>query len=137
MRILRFGCNRDRQRSQVQTAFSGTNPISREPGDRRLHALRGIGYAATGHPADAIAELKQALDSDDDGSLDYVLAKQYQKSGNQKSAALAFERPKILRSKADPGLWRTQPAGRPERRPQSAVSNWRSKLGALALTLQF
>jgi hypothetical protein len=96
-----------------------------------------MGYAATGHPADAIAELKQAVDSHDDGSLDYVLAKQYQKLGNQKSAAVAFERSKILRNKADPGLWRTQPAGRPERRPQSAISNWRAKLGALALTPQF
>jgi len=59
---------------------------------RRLHALRGKIFAATGHSTEAISELLRVIDHDEDGSLNYVLARQYQKLGDEKSAALAFER---------------------------------------------
>jgi tetratricopeptide (TPR) repeat protein len=65
----------------------------------RVHAVKGKLYAATGRSADAVNELKQALDYDEDGSLQYVLGKQYQKLGDEKAATAAFERSKTLRSR--------------------------------------
>ncbi len=62
----------------------------------RVHALLGQVYAGEGDTARAIEEFKAGLTSDDDGSLHFQLGRLYQKSGETKLAAAAFEESKAL-----------------------------------------
>jgi tetratricopeptide (TPR) repeat protein len=64
-----------------------------------VHALIGKIYAAEGRTADAVAELKQSLEADEDGSYHYQLYELYRKLGDQKSAAAALEKSEVLRAK--------------------------------------
>jgi tetratricopeptide (TPR) repeat protein len=72
--------------------------VARPEVTARVHAVRGKLYAATERSADAVKELQQALEYDEDGSLHYVLGKQYQKLGDQKAATEALARSRALRS---------------------------------------
>jgi tetratricopeptide (TPR) repeat protein len=62
----------------------------------RVHALLGQAYAGEGETARAIEEFKAGLSSDDDGSVHFQLGRLYQKSGETKLAAAAFEESKAL-----------------------------------------
>ncbi len=66
----------------------------------RVHALRGKILAASGKTAAAISEYKLAVGHDDDGSIHYALARQYQLAGDSKAAAAAFEQSKKLRMRS-------------------------------------
>ncbi len=67
----------------------------------RVHALLGQVLARTGREKEAIEELKQCLASDEDGSVHYQLARLYQKMGDPKAAAAAFEESKEIRARSD------------------------------------
>jgi tetratricopeptide (TPR) repeat protein len=62
----------------------------------RVHVLLGQVYAGQGDTARAIEEFKAGLSSDDDGSVHFQLGRLYQKSGEGKLAATAFEKSKAL-----------------------------------------
>jgi hypothetical protein len=54
----------------VGCRFSGTNPISREPEViARLHAVRGIGYAASGHPLEKDTPEPRPIQSRSSGQI--------------------------------------------------------------------
>jgi tetratricopeptide (TPR) repeat protein len=65
----------------------------------RIHALLGQIYANQGETQHAIAEYKLGLPSDDDGSVHYQLGRLYQKLGESKLAAAAFEESKSMISR--------------------------------------
>jgi tetratricopeptide (TPR) repeat protein len=84
----------------------------------RVHALLGQAYAGEGDTARAIEEFKAGLSSDDDGSVHFQLGRLYQKSGEAKLAAAAFEESKALSQRkqtAASGLMekRRQPSQQP------------------------
>jgi tetratricopeptide (TPR) repeat protein len=62
------------------------------------HALLGKIYAAEGKGLEAIAELKQALFTDRDGSYHYQLYRLYRKMGDEKSAAVALKEFRAIRT---------------------------------------
>ncbi len=61
-----------------------------------VHALLGIVDAETGHPHEAIHELKLGLSSDEDGSYHYRIARLYAKIGDKKNAESAMQQMKII-----------------------------------------
>jgi Tfp pilus assembly protein PilF len=63
----------------------------------RVHALLAKIYAFRGHIREAIAELKQALPDDPDGSLHYQIARLYQQVGDEKAASEALRQSETLR----------------------------------------
>jgi predicted Zn-dependent protease len=67
----------------------------------RVHILLGRVYAETGRTAEAIAEYKQGLSIDEDGSLHYQIARLYRKSGNSTAAATAMRQSQLLRQQWD------------------------------------
>ena len=71
----------------------------------RIHALLGQIYASEGNTERAIKEYNLGLSSDDDGSVHFQLGRLYQKSGEAKLAAGAFEDSKAINQ-------RKQAAGR-------------------------
>jgi tetratricopeptide (TPR) repeat protein len=62
----------------------------------RIHALLGQIYASQGNTERAVEEFKAGLPSDDDGSIHFQLGRLYQKTGESKLAAAAFEESKAL-----------------------------------------
>jgi tetratricopeptide (TPR) repeat protein len=62
----------------------------------RIHALLGQIYASEGNTERAIKEYNLGLSSDDDGSVHFQLGRLYQKSGEAKLAAGAFEDSKAI-----------------------------------------
>lgn len=89
----------------------------------RVHALLGKAYAETDRPEQAIKELELGASSDDDGSVQYLLARLYRKLGDTRQAQLALDRMKAIREKRrehgykfveDPELSAMEsPSGRP------------------------
>jgi predicted Zn-dependent protease len=67
----------------------------------RLHALLGQVFAETDRIPAAISEYKAGLSTDEDGSIHYLLARLYQKSGDRKAAEEAFRDSKALRRRWD------------------------------------
>lgn len=65
-----------------------------------VHALLGRAYAMEGKDQDAIRELKLGADSDQDGGVHYLLARQYLKSGDKADADLAMQQMKALQQKS-------------------------------------
>jgi tetratricopeptide (TPR) repeat protein len=63
----------------------------------RIHALIGKAYAETGRTEDAIAQLKLGESSDEDGSVQYLLARLYRKQGDARDASVALERMKTIK----------------------------------------
>ena len=61
------------------------------------HALLGKIYAETGRTEQAIDELKLGASSDEDGAIQYLLARMYRKLGNTEAANAALERMKIIK----------------------------------------
>lgn len=64
-----------------------------------VHALLGETYAAQGKTQPAIAELRQGLSSDEDGSLHYQLARIYRNAGEKAEAEIAIAQMKELQQK--------------------------------------
>ena len=65
------------------------------------HALLGKVYAETNRVPAAIAEYRQGLPGDKDGSMHYQLARLYQQSGNKLAAVEAFKESKRLMERAN------------------------------------
>lgn len=63
----------------------------------RIHALIGKAYAETGQTQDAIEQLKLGESSDEDGSVQYLLARLYRKLGDAKDASVALDRMKTIK----------------------------------------
>lgn len=68
-----------------------------------VHALLGRVYAAAGRPQEAISELKMGLESDEDGSVHYQLARLYRQAGDDKDASLAMEQMKAIQQRRREG----------------------------------
>lgn len=68
---------------------------------QRVHTLRGEVYANTNRSTEALAEFKLGAASDADGGIHYQIARLYQKAGNAKAAAEAFQTSKRLRAQWD------------------------------------
>jgi predicted Zn-dependent protease len=66
-----------------------------------LHALLGEVYANTDRIPEAMSELKLGLANDEDGRLHFQLGRLYQKTGDKKSAAEAFQASQQLRKTWD------------------------------------
>ena len=66
-----------------------------------LHALLGEVYAHTDRVPEAMSELKLGLANDVDGSLHFQLGRLYQKTGDKKAAAEAFQASQQLRKSWD------------------------------------
>jgi tetratricopeptide (TPR) repeat protein len=74
-----------------------------------VHALIGRVYAETGRTGEAIEELKLGASSDEDGAIQYLLARLYRKIGNAEAANAALERMKIIRQqRRDRGIKRVE-----------------------------
>jgi tetratricopeptide (TPR) repeat protein len=63
----------------------------------RVHALIGKVDAETGRTEEAIEQLKMGAASDEDGSIQYLLARLYRKIGDTKDAYEAFDRMKTIK----------------------------------------
>jgi tetratricopeptide (TPR) repeat protein len=75
----------------------------------RIHALIGKVDAETGKTQEAIDELKLGASSDEDGSVQYLLAHLYLKQGNKKDAMAAIARMEsIKRQRAAHGMRRIE-----------------------------
>jgi tetratricopeptide (TPR) repeat protein len=66
-----------------------------------VHEQRSRVYAAQGQTAAALAELKQSLDADADGSYHYELYQLYKKLGDEPAAAAALQKSESLRKRED------------------------------------
>jgi tetratricopeptide (TPR) repeat protein len=64
----------------------------------RVHALIGKVYAETGRTSEAIQQLKLGASSDEDGSIQYLLARLYRKQGDIKDADAALDRMKAIKA---------------------------------------
>ena len=62
-----------------------------------VHALIGKVYASQGRDAEAVAELKQSLAADRNGSYHYQLYQLYKKLGDEKAAEAALRKSETLR----------------------------------------
>ncbi len=67
----------------------------------RIHALLGEVYANTSRDQEALAEFKLVSTSDTDGSVHYQMGRIYQKLGDKKAAAEAFQASKLSREQWD------------------------------------
>jgi tetratricopeptide (TPR) repeat protein len=63
----------------------------------RIHALLGRSYAETDRTQEAIEQLKLGASSDEDGSVQYLLARLYRQIGDPKDATDAINRVKIIK----------------------------------------
>jgi Putative Zn-dependent protease, contains TPR repeats len=61
-----------------------------------VHALLGQVYAEAGKTQQAIEQLKLGLQSDQDGSLHYQIARLYRRTGDTKAAAMAIDQMKAI-----------------------------------------
>jgi predicted Zn-dependent protease len=75
----------------------------------RVHALIGRAYAELGRTEGAIDELKLGASSDEDGAIQYLLARLYRKLGDNKDAAEALDRMKTIKQqRRDRGVKRVE-----------------------------
>jgi len=65
----------------------------------RAHALLGAAYSTQGRTSEAIAQLKQAVAYDDDGSVNYQLSRLYIKAGDKEAAAIAASRSQAIKQR--------------------------------------
>jgi tetratricopeptide (TPR) repeat protein len=68
-----------------------------------VHALLGRVYAETDRTQEAIHELNLGLESDEDGSVHYQLARLYRKTGDAKNASIAMEQMKAIEQRRREG----------------------------------
>jgi predicted Zn-dependent protease len=63
----------------------------------RVHALMGKSYAELGKTQEAIAQLNMGESSDEDGSIQYLLARLYRQLGDNAGATAAIEKMKTIK----------------------------------------
>ena len=68
-----------------------------------VHALIGRVYAETDRTQEAIHELNLGVESDEDGSVHYQLARLYRKTGDVKNASIAMEQMKAIEQRRREG----------------------------------
>jgi tetratricopeptide (TPR) repeat protein len=68
-----------------------------------VHALIGKVYAETGRTGDAIDQLKLGASSDEDGSIQYQLARLYRQLGDTRHASEALDRMKTIKQQRRDG----------------------------------
>jgi predicted Zn-dependent protease len=68
-----------------------------------VHALLGRVYAESGRTQQAIGELKLGLESDNDGSVHYQLARLYRQAGDVEDAKAAMEQMKAIQQRRREG----------------------------------
>lgn len=74
-----------------------------------IHALIGRIYAETGRTQQAIEELNLGASSDQDGAIQFLLARLYRKAGNTEAANAALARMKIIKQqRRDRGIKRVE-----------------------------
>jgi tetratricopeptide (TPR) repeat protein len=64
-----------------------------------VHGMLGKVYAETGRTNEAISQLKMAESSDENGSVNYLLARLYRQIGDTKNAAAALEMVKTIKQR--------------------------------------
>ncbi len=75
----------------------------------RVHALIGKAYAETGRTEEAIEQLKLGASSDEDGAIQYLLARLYRKLGDTQDASEALDRMKTIKQqRQDRGIKRVE-----------------------------
>jgi tetratricopeptide (TPR) repeat protein len=67
----------------------------------RIHALIGKAYTETSRTQEAIEQLKLGASSDEDGSVQYLLARLYAKLGDKKSAYEAIRQMKTIKQQRE------------------------------------
>jgi predicted Zn-dependent protease len=67
----------------------------------RIHALIGKTYAETGKTREAIRELELGASSDDDGSVQYLLARLYRQVGDIKNAQIALQKMESIKAQRE------------------------------------
>lgn len=67
----------------------------------RVHALIGKAYAETGRTQEAIAELNLGAASDEDGAIQYLLARLYRQIGDVKDAQQALQRMQTIKKQRE------------------------------------
>ena len=67
----------------------------------RIHVLIGKVYAETGRTEDAIEQLKLGASSDEDGTVQYLLARMYRKLGDTQDANKAIEQMKVIKEQRE------------------------------------
>ena len=68
-----------------------------------VHALLGEAYAADGRTQEAISQIRMGLESDQDGSVHYQLARLYGKTGDKTAEAQAIAQMKLLQQRRRDG----------------------------------
>jgi predicted Zn-dependent protease len=63
----------------------------------RVHALMGKAYAELGRTQEAIEQLKMGASSDEDGAIQYLLARLYRKTGDNQDAVQALAQMKSIK----------------------------------------
>jgi tetratricopeptide (TPR) repeat protein len=81
-------------RPYLLTAVAGTDKTA-----LYAHALLSKADAAQGKMNDAVAQLKQSLNADDDGSLHFQLYQLYRRLGERQAASIALRESEIIRSR--------------------------------------
>jgi predicted Zn-dependent protease len=67
----------------------------------RIHVLIGKVYAETGRTEDAIDQLKLGASSDEDGTVQYLLARMYRKIGDTQDADKAIAQMKVIKAQRE------------------------------------
>jgi tetratricopeptide (TPR) repeat protein len=67
----------------------------------RIHVLIGKVYAETGRTKNAIEQLKLGVSSDEDGTVQYLLARMYRKLGDTQDANKAIEQMKVIKQQRE------------------------------------
>ncbi len=90
------------QRQYAEAESYVTKSLSAKPQMLpRVHALMGKVYAETGRTQEAIKQLKLGESSDEDGSIQYLLARLYRQIGDTKDATDAINRMKAIKQQRE------------------------------------
>ena len=82
--------------SHMTFALAGTATIL-----PHVRALRSRGYAAQGQTEEVLAELKQSLDGDPDGSYHFQIYQSFKKLGDEPAAAAASQKSESVRKRGN------------------------------------
>src|ERR1700722_96654 len=90
----------------------------------RIHVLIGKVYAETGRTEDAILQLKLGASSDEDGTVQYLLARMYRKLGDTQDANKAIEQMKVIKQQREArGVKRVEDPDLSQLEPSTAAAS--------------
>jgi tetratricopeptide (TPR) repeat protein len=90
----------------------------------RIHVLIGKVYAETGRTEDAIVQLKLGASSDEDGTVQYLLARMYRKLGDTQDANKAIEQMKVIKQQREArGVKRVEDPDLSQLEPSTAAAS--------------